>query len=114
LLTWQSTLSLSLSLSLLTCDPDKYIWCLLYVHIVSCLLEHIFSPNLLLEFYFLDHCWIYLVNVNYCAHTLFGSSRSTYQSNSKSFQEIRKYTSNQLDPIPFILVWKLTMLMKYV
>jgi hypothetical protein len=41
LLTWQTTLSLSLYI--LTCNPDKYIWCLLYVHIISCLLEHIFK-----------------------------------------------------------------------
>jgi hypothetical protein len=52
----------SISLSILMCDPDKYIWCLLYVRIVSCLLEHIFNPNLLLEFYFLRHCWIYLMS----------------------------------------------------
>jgi hypothetical protein len=41
---------------------------------------------------------------------LFGSSRITYQSNSKNFQKIRRYTTNQLDLITFILVWKLTML----
>jgi hypothetical protein len=41
---------------------------------------------------------------------LFGSSRITYTSNSKSFQKIRRYTTNKLDIITFILVWKLTML----
>jgi hypothetical protein len=41
---------------------------------------------------------------------LLGSSRVTYQSNSKSFQKIRRYTINQLDLITFILVWKFTML----
>jgi uncharacterized membrane protein len=41
---------------------------------------------------------------------LFDSSRITYQSNSKSFQKIRRYTTNQLDLTTFILVWKLTVI----
>jgi hypothetical protein len=35
---------------------------------------------------------------------LFGSSRITYQPNFKSFQKIRRYTTNQLDLITVIFI----------
>jgi hypothetical protein len=37
------------------------------------------------------------------------NTRISYQSNSKSLQKIRRYTTNELELITFILVWKLTM-----